>query len=286
MIKNIEVGHAYHIVGKAVWAEWESDVYVIGNIDPSQIDLLGINLYDIWFSPYSLTEKLYTQTMANIKGIIRCKAIASRDPAVDVSDAEDIFLFPELVDFGESEELFKASSYIWTLTTKPYLEDDENNPQDSVKAIEDAITDSVKDVIYDSFSMYNSSAQYWIPESEYNLIASNRNDRKDLYRSKLQTQKASDANTRAYMVAQINEAARIKQEYSAKSVALDKMVAAMGITRASLDSSSNEYNAKLEKLQSIYAQFLTYVANYNNKVLASERVNAPTWEDLLSSGDL
>lgn len=282
MITSLKIGHAYHLVGIGTWSSWSQDVIVGAIIDPSQIDLLGIDIYSTWFSAYNVDESIYTDLLDTMTEILHCKILKSRNPAVSSNNGEDLYTFDEMIDFNNSEELIDCKSYSWMITTKPYTDDDENCPVNMTQDIADKISDAVKDVIYDSTTMYKLYNEFYVAQSEYDTFVSIRTAGKLSYTSDLLA-KETAYNTAMTTMQEATTAANLATtNYSAKNTELDTKIAEVQTLKTTLNASISNYTAAEATLEAKYNSIYTIVNEYNNKSTTSsaDKITLPSWSEL------
>lgn len=282
MISNLEIGHVYHLVGKDSWSSWNADVRVVAITAPSQIDRLGIDLYSTWFDAYGIDESSYNEMLNTMSSIYQCKILTSRKPIAETNDGDDLFTFNEMIDVNESEELVDCKSYSWVITSKPYTDDDENCPVNSELDISNAVTDAVKDVVFDAFSMFSATSEFYVAQSEYDTIVANRVAGKAKYKSDLKTKEDAYNTEMNNMALAITNANIEKTKYAAKVQELETKISTVENLKVSLNASITNYTAAATTLQLKYEDIRKIVDSYNNKstTSASDKIILPDWDDL------
>lgn len=178
-VLSLKVGKKYHIVGFNKWSSYSADVKIVGITKASQINTLGLTIYDDWFAKYGVSDSSYVELIKKDANLYMCSAITSRDPSIyNVAGASNgnFYIFDMMIDFSQSSELLDCESHIFEVRTGPYTKDDSLNP-DNIKNLNlnNVIKEALeKSNIYDSVTVSAGTEEITIDEKEYFKIAESR----------------------------------------------------------------------------------------------------------------
>jgi hypothetical protein len=284
MIHKINVGKFYNIVGVGVWEGFTIDVKVVGITTSAEVEGLNIDLYGVWFKTYEIAESVYKDLIKENCVIYHCKTIDSRNPKVLKESGDDVYIFPALINYNASSELFECVSYYWELWTHPYKERDPLNPNNLLPKgvqLKSIINEAIRPYMYDSFLVAKTNKYIIVSEAEYDKFTAVREKTHQAELAKKHTIDTELEKRLSYMYGVVESTKAKEEELHTKQIEADNYMREAVRLHQTNQALQQDLATKETRLRTIHRR-LSYLLDDIQEYMTDEnRIVLPPFNELL-----
>ena len=282
MIQKLRVGEKYCLIGSGNWSDVKLDVVVLGITIYSQLNPQDIDIYSDWFKEYGLEENVFEEMMQDDPYIYHCRKLISRDPVLETNTGDEIYLFPGLINYQESSKLLESKILSFKVTLDPFQVEDELYPYKHITdgQIKIQLKDLMRSLVYDGVSTKNEERDILISEEEYKKLTESRMRVKTTLAAKNSSEESNIAEERAHMYSVMESNRHEAERLRIYSLSLQNREKDVSSKWSDVVSLQEKVNAKEIFAQEKYNKALEIIAKYNAKALSSDKIDAPSWDNL------
>jgi len=176
MIEKMEMGKSYILKGYGLWASVTKDVYVASIIQFADADLLmKAEIEKTWFTEYEIDPSVYRDILTRNPHVYICKEIMSRQPiSINMKEGEFVFIFQDMVNLAESQEIIRAEKYVYTISTGPYTDEDMLHPYKLEQDLINLLNTSLRPFVFDSVVLNEEPRGLFIGKDDYTKLSNSR----------------------------------------------------------------------------------------------------------------
>lgn len=276
MISKLEIGKYYQIRGVGPWIDLIQDIQVISVTKMSQVEGLEIPIYDDWFAAYNISESKFKDLLKHDNYVYQCKKLISRDPTLVAEDGEMMYLFPDMIDYAESDLLLACKSYSWEVHTKPYTPIDPLNPMVLNIDMKEAVNAALEGKMFDTITTYRNEQDILVPEEEYNKIGDTRLYKKNKYQAEKTGYQNTNANRETFLFNSMATLDEKREELRLLTIQTNQYMQSAVQKFNANQAKEFQLNAKDTRLHLIYDTLVSI----NSQLPSGQQVVIPEYDDI------